>query len=212
MLESHNTLDSTAYLFNNPNCTIRSCVDLVIWGSRIPDRAMKLMEMSPHLLNLTPTSFHLIFWPALDHHAMGNFPVFPSIERLCLDGVEINKFHHLDDLLVKFPNVRELRMQQCSMPKNAQYTGSYPVLSLRLRSLEFARCTLDPLLRYFMRARVVPTSHLLIDPHPADEIAIIGEYFSMFGNVLQDIRIESFYTVDEHDCLGAYNPTCQVKL
>jgi hypothetical protein len=211
MLESHNTLDSTADILKNPNCTIRSCVDLVLWGSCDPDRAMKLMDISPHLLNLTPSSFHLIFWPALDHHAMEIFPVFPSIERLCLDCVEINKFHHLNDLLVKFPNVRELRMQECSMPENAQYTGGYPVLSLRLRSLEFRRCVLDPLLRYFLRARVVPTSHLFIAPR-AGEIAIIGEYFSMFGNALQDIRIDLIHAMGEPDTLGACNPTCQVKL
>jgi hypothetical protein len=165
------------------------------------------MDILQHIPNLTPFSFFLACWPALDHQAMANFPMFPSIERLCLKYVDFSDSHHLDGLLVRFPNVHELYMEHSSMPENAAYTGDYRASSLRLRSLEFVDCIMDPLLRYFLRGLIVPTSHVSMISLLFDDIPIVGEYFAMFGNVLRDVRVGLFDDRDGTENLGKRNLT-----
>ena len=144
----------------------------------------KLCNILPEVPNLTPFSFCLANWPAVDHQAMANFPMFPCIERVCLKYVNFSDFHHLEGLLVRFPNVHELYMEHSPMPEYASYTGGYRASSLRLRSLEFVDCIMDPLLRYFLKGLIVPTSSVSMGCLSFDDIAIVGEYFAMFGNVL----------------------------
>ena len=191
-------------IFGNPNRTIRSCVDLEIDGSDDPRMAEKLMDILQHLLNLTPSSLSLKFWPTPDLKTRAHFPIFPSIERLRLEYVTLVNFHDLDDLLVKFPNLRELHMVRVRIRNfSSPYTGSYAVLSPRLRSLGFIRCIMDPLLHYFLGGRIVPTKYFSVDLHLLSDIPIVGEYFTMFGNALQDVEI----TFNAANCLGTRNLT-----
>ena len=138
---------------------------------------------------------------------MANFPMFPSIERVCLNYVDFTDFHHLDGLLVRFPNVHELYMEHSSMPEYASYTGGYHASSLRLRSLEFVDCIMDPLLRYFLKGLIVPTSSVSMGCLSFDDIAIVGEYFAMFGNVLREVRIGLYNDGDGTENLGKRNLT-----
>jgi len=59
----------------------------------------------------------------------------------------------------------------------------------QLHSLEFSHCKLGALLRYFLDERIVPTNLLSIKGLRPEGIPVVGEYFSMFGNVLREIEI-----------------------
>jgi|ERR1700722_40199 len=196
MLTSHDPPDTTVEILTNPNRTIRSCEDLEIFGSRT--RTMKLVDALQHLPNLTPSFVRLVSWPPSNRQTRAYLPLFPSVRRLCLLSMRPD---NLDGLLVSFPNACEIEMERCSVSDTALYIGSHLVPSLQLCSLELVYCTLDPLLRYFLRRRIVPTGHLHIKYLSSHDIAIVGEYFSKLGHVLQDVRIGLYY-----DCDGTRYP------
>ena len=152
------------------------------------------------LRNLTPSSLHLRRWLFSDL-LIGPFS---SVECLKLDYVDFGYSQGVVDIFATFPNVRELSMTSCSrlvQSRECVYVSCPPPL----RSLEFAYCKMDPLLHDFIRGRIVPTNVFSIHRLRYDDIPVVGEYFSMFGNVLQEIRIGFSY--DRHDVLGMSNLT-----
>jgi hypothetical protein len=93
------------------------------------------------------------------------------------------------DLLVAFPNIRELYVENCTIGSLPPRDRGYMLCLPRLRLLEFSHCYMDPLLRLFMENGIAPTNILSIKDLDSDEVSILGEYFSMFGNMLQEIRM-----------------------
>ena len=143
---------------------------------------MKIAEALQHLsTHLKPSSLNLDTG-FIAHEIQSALAPFQSVERLVLTEMDPQE---LIDVLLLFPNLHQLRMEDCML--NAPHTGNF--LPIRLHSLEFAYCKMDPLLRYFIDGWIVPTGLLSIKFIGDDDMSIVGEYFTMFGNVLQEVRI-----------------------
>jgi len=193
------TADTAMAIFTNPHCTIRSCFHMGVWADF--NSSTEITAVLQYLsTRLSPSSLCLGRWSVVDQQTMAIFTQFPSIEYLELYCVHLKHPHSLDDVLVNFQNVRELHMRRCSRPVDAPCTANYPPLTPRLRSLKFSRCKIN--LDYFMRRRIVPTNLFLEDLERSD-ISIVGEYFSMFGDRLQQIVFGFGYP----DTLGRDNHT-----
>src|SRR5271170_4319999 len=137
-------------LSKDPNCTIRSCRHLEIYY--LSKKIMKALQHLPRLLS--PRS--LCFKSHADPQALAAFGLSPSVEYLRVDNAAFNGFHQLDDVLVNFPNVRELIMLYCRLPPDsATYAPNYRSIIPQLRSLKFFTCRLN-LLYYFLRRWIVP--------------------------------------------------------
>jgi hypothetical protein len=196
-------------LLKNPNCTIQSCVHF----SASLDNPETTANVANVLQCLSPSSLHIqqnsdnLYW-----HTLESFPALPSIERLemgsgCTFGVT--------EPFVAFPNIRELCIT-CPPLAPVTFNIASSDISIRpsqLRSLEFSNSFMDPLLRWFMEKRIAATNLFCINDLTSDDVAIVGEYFSMFGNVLREIRIGFFHRDgDEPDVLGMSNFTLRSVL
>src|ERR1700722_12374878 len=190
--------DTTAKLFKNPNCTILSCVHLEILGN-FTAPMMDITELLQCLpTRLTPTSLRLGYWPStLDRRTLETLSLFSSIQRLSLDNMTFRDLHCLDDMLSSFPYVCDLYLSQCCVRENAPYIRDDVLFTPKLRSLLFCQRGVDPLLRYFLRGRIVPTDLFCIRTFKGDDVQVVGEYFLMFGNMLKEIKIGFTYEVDD---------------
>ena len=184
-------------LLKNPNCTIQSCVHLAAY---LRDTS-ETMNVANILQCLSPSSFDIRYWSNGNRQAFATFPPFPSIKRL---EVGTGCFGDLAELFVTFPNLRELYMNYSSPgpPQVNHCCSDIFIRPSQLRSLEFTSCEMDPLLRWFIEKRIVPTNLLSIDDLAGDEAFIVGEYFSMFGDVLQEVRMG--FVSDEAEVLCKY--------
>ena len=182
-------------LLKNPNCTIQSCMHF----SASLDDPETAVNVSNVLQCLSPSSLHIQQFSNLYWHTLRNFHPSPTIERL---EVGSGCIFVVTELFVAFPNVRDLWMN-CPPMDPPQLNTDILIRPPQLRSLEFSKCDMNPLLRLFMKKRIVPTNLFCINDIAIDEVPIVGEYFSMFGNVLQDIRLR-FYPDDDPDILGMY--------
>jgi hypothetical protein len=197
-------------LLKNPNCTIQSCVHF----SASLDDSETTANVANVLQYLSPSSLHIQQIPddLLHWHTLASFPPLPFIERL---EVGSGCKFRVAELFVTFPNIRELRIA-CSpmdLPRFNTASGDISICPPQLRSLEFSKAFMDPLLRWFMEKRIVPTNLFCINDLTSAEVSIVGEYFSMFGNVLQEIRIGFFRDYgDEPDVLGMSNFTLRSVL
>jgi hypothetical protein len=166
-------------IFKNPNCTIRSCTELIVRNWYISGRA-KITEALQHLsAYLKPSSLNLKI-NGITHEMQSALALFQSVERLVLIGMK-----EWVKVLLLFPNLRQLHIKNCLL--NTPHTGK--ILPLRLHSLEFTYCMMDPLLRYFIDGWIVPTGLLSIKFTRSDDMSTVGEYFRRFANVLQEVRI-----------------------
>ena len=192
------TADTAMAIFRNPHCTIRSCFHVEAWANFNSSAAITavLQYLSTRF---PPSSLFLGRWSI---PTTATFTPLPSIEYLELYSVHLKHPHSLDDLLVNFQNVRELHIKRCFEPVDEPYTADYPSFTPRLRSLKFSRCKIHSCLDYFMRRRIVPTNLFLEDLEQSD-ISLVGEYFSMFGDRLQQIEFGFGYP----DTLGRHNHT-----
>jgi len=178
-----NRVDYIMKIFKNPNCTIRSCTELFVRNWDI-GRRVKITEALQHLsTHLKPSSLILEI-QGVTHEMQSALVQFQSVERLVLTNMrEFNRV-----LLLLFPNIHQLHIEECELI--TPHTGNFQ--PLQLHSLEFTHCRMDPLLRYFIDGSIVPTGLLSIKLILKDDASIVGEYFTMFGNVLQEVRI-GFY-------------------
>lgn len=176
-------------VFDSPNCTIRSCKHLEIWGTCLgTETTVGMIEILHHLIpRLSPSSLLLGDWPVIDGQTRATFAQFPSIECLWLKVMDFNDFHYLDTILMNYPNVCELHMDDCFIFGSVPYICNY-LFAPRLRSLELSRCKMNPLLRYFLRGGIVP-DFFSIENLAHHDLPIIGEYFSMYGDAVQELRI-----------------------
>ena len=183
--------DSITATFSNLNCTIRSCTHLELWADYATDVAMRLTKVLRLLsTHLKPSSLLLGEWPIFDQQTIATLALFPSTERLSLEmhHVAVEDLRYLDTVFVNFPNIRELRMEHCAF-ENAPYTPDNQVFTPRLRSLEFINCAVMPLLLYFLRRQIVPTNLFSLNCFKPGGIPAVGEYFSRFGDLLQEIQL-----------------------
>ena len=185
-------VDALEELCKNPNCTIQSCVHLIACTYSSSTKIGNLLH------HLAPSSLHLDYWSSFIQHTLATLAPFPSIERLHVaSGYSIDT---VLDLFVAFPNLRELCMIDCSKPLQPHRDRGYVLRPHQLRSLRFSGCDLDPLLRHFVGGRIVPTNLLSIEDLENDHISVVGEYFLMSGNMLQELRIG--FLGDEDEVLG----------
>jgi len=117
-------------LSKDPNCTIRSCRHLEI--HYLSTKIMKALQHLPRLLS--PRSLHFKY--AAYPRVLAAFGRSPSVEYLQVDNAAFNGFYQLDDVLVNFPNVRELTMLYCRLPPDGTYDPNYRSIIPRLRSLK----------------------------------------------------------------------------
>jgi hypothetical protein len=177
------TVDYIMKIFKNPNCTIRSCTKLSvrIWYSSRTEMA-KITEALQHLsTHLKPSSLNLNNPACVPHEMQSALALFQSVERLVLIDTDPEE---LINVILLFPNLHQLHIEDCEL--NTPHTGNF--LPLRLHSLEFAYCKC-PLIRYFIDGWIVPTGLLSIKFGRLADMSIVGEYFTTFGNVLQEVRI-----------------------
>jgi hypothetical protein len=103
----------------------------------------------------------------------------------------IDNLRHLDDALVRFPNIRKLHMKNCSLPDNAwPYTHDHLSFTPHLHLLKISNDKIKPFLRHIVRRRI-PTNILSLKYLRCSDVSVVGKYFSMFGSMLQEIRIKS---------------------
>src|ERR1700722_11607390 len=181
------TLDYIIKIFKNPNCTIRSCTELFVDNWYIPERAditEALQYLSTHL---KPSSLRLRI-SGITHEMQSALTLFQSVERLVL--ISMKEGHKV---FLLFPNLHQRHIKHCIL--KPPYSRNF--LPLRLHSLEFTYCTTDPLLRYFIDGCIVPTGLLSIIFLEWDDMSTIGEYFTTFANVLQEVRIGGFSLPDQ---------------
>jgi len=187
-------------LIKNPNCTIRH-------STACSSDTTTITRIAHVLQHLAPSSLHLVY---LAQPTLATTTPFPSI--VCLH-TEVRYPTHavvivtLVDLFAVFPNIRELYMMYFfTLPHSCD--RDYMPCPPRLHSLGFLHCDTKELLRWFIENRIAPSNVLSIVDLDADEVSIVGEYFSKFGNVLQEIRIElSRYFRQGPDILGTVRAT-----
>jgi len=200
--------NSIAEIFENSDCTIRRCIHLEIWAVLLWVRtAAKLLRYLP---NLTPSSLVLGNWPFLDQRAIEILAPFPSVEHLLLEHMWIDDLHHLDNVLVRFPKIRKLHMKDCSLPDNTPYapsTRDHPSFTPRLHFLKISNGQIKPFLRHFVK-RQISTNVLSLKYLRHSDVSVVGKYFSMFGSMLQEIRIKSRSGSDQF--LGAIGSVLSV--
>src|ERR1700722_12200653 len=172
-------------LFASPNCTIRHV-------KACTSSSAAIWKIGHVLRHLTPSSLHLIH---RDQQTLATSAPFPAIVCLCVDLRYAPEVATLD-LLVAFPNIRELYVENCAIVSLPPRDRGDILRLPRLRLLEFSHCYVEPLLRFFMEKGIAPTNILSIKDLDSDEVSIVGEYFSMFGNRLQEIRM-GFVREDE---------------
>jgi len=183
------TVDYIIKIFKNPNCTIRSCTELIVDNWYILEEA-KITEALQHLsTHLKPSSLRLII-SGITHEMQSALTLFQSVERLVL--VKMTSGDWINVLLL-FPNLHQLHIKHCILKPPHTWT----FLPLRLHSLEFTSCKMEPLLRYFIDGCIVPTDLLSIRYAGRDDMSTIGEYFTRFANVLQEVRIGGFSLPDQ---------------
>ena len=202
---SEKNADDFEEVLENSNCTIRSCLRLEVRGSTTYSAATRMAKTLRCILTLSPSSLLLKFWPILDLRTLATVAHCSpnSIEHLFLGEFNFTDVYDLDGLLVNFPNVRELHMDDCILDRNTTpYTrGVLFKFTPQLHSLKLSRCKVDSFLRYFLRGRIAPTHLLSIKGVTYGDVSVVGEYFSMVGNVLQEIQI-AFRHNSYQDVLG----------
>src|ERR1700722_9015390 len=196
---------SLKMLLENPNCTIQSCAHLLACLDDTPTT----MDVAHVLRCLSPSSLIIQRWSDSDQQTLATFPPFPSIEHLTLHVVRLRDMARL---FVIFPNVRELCINNSSSTSSKVNLDCNDILTRpsQLRSLEFSNCDLNPLLRLFMQKWIVPTNLFSTDYIFINEVIIVGEYFSMFGDVLRELRIG--FVDDEGEALGTNDFTLRSVL
>ena len=189
--------DRTLEILKEPSCTIRQCVRYLEANNAYPDIGKQARTQVTNAIRslwklLTPSTLRLTKWnwTILDDETKASFSQSQHVVRLTLERVHYGNIHDLDDILHNFPGVRELCMANCRAYKNDLYTRDYLLWSPQLRSLELLYCDINPSLSYFLRGRIVPTNLFRATNLALDEIPSVGEYFSICGDVVQEVDVE----------------------
>ena len=163
-----------------------------------------------YISKLTPSSLLLKGWPILDLRTLATVVQCSpnTIEHLYLGVLRFENIHDLDDLLVNFPNIRELHMDDCVLYRNASYARDFVSFTPRLRSLKLSRCKVAPFLSYFLRGGIAPADLLSIKGITYGDVSVVGEYFSIFGDVLHELHVTFKHSAD-HDILSL--GTCTLR-
>jgi len=204
ILVTATNVDVITETLKEPNCTIRSCKCLILrWYTDIRT-AMRIMGRLEDLSTLlTPHSLLLRDWPILDLQTLTKFTLFPSIKYLSLKNSPLSSLNYLDGMLTNFPNIHELSMTQCYLYA-PPHVGCVLFTSRPLRSLELIGPKASGLLPYFIKGRIFPTKYFSMDSLGHDDISMIGEYFSMCGNALEEIRVGFIPDDTRAAVLGTY--------
>ena len=188
--------DDVVERLKDPNCTIRQYIQYLEANNRHRDGNQVCTPVTKAIQSvwklLTPSALHLKDWDwsILDDETKATFAQSQHIERLTIERVYYENIHHLDDMLANFPSIRQLCMTNCRAFDDAPYTRDYLLWSPRLRSLELPYCDMNPPLGYFIKGRIVPTRLFRTTNLAPYEIPMIGAYFSMCGNVVQEVEVE----------------------
>jgi len=156
-----------------------------------------------YISKLTPSSLLLKGWPILDLRTLATVVQCSpnTIEHLSLGVVRFQNLHDLDNLLVNFPNICELHMDDCVLYQNAPHACDFMSFTPRLHSLKLSRCKVAAFLHYFLRKGIAPGNLLSIKGITYDDVSIVGEYFSTFGDMLHELQVTFKHSAD-HDILG----------
>jgi len=165
-------------LLNNPNCTIRH---VKACSSDSPT----ISQIANVFQRLTLSTLYLVY---VDQKT----PQLPSIVRLYMDFRRANKVVKMADPFTAFPNIRELCMENFVGVSLSPRDRGCILCPRQLRSLQFSNCDMGPLLRMFIEEQIVATNLFSVKNLKGDDVAIVGEYFSMFGHALQEVRIGLF--------------------
>jgi hypothetical protein len=198
-------VDVITEILKEPNSTIRLCKYLILCGwSGDTTAAMRIMGRLGDLSTLLiPHSLLLRDWPVLDLQTLTKFTLLPSIKYLSFSNLHLRDLKYLDGMLINFPNIRELSVTQSCCLYAPSHVGCV-LFTSRLRSLELIGSKASGLLPYFIKGQIFPTKYFSVDSLGHDDISTIGEYFSMCGNTLEEIRVGFMLNDTRAAVLGMY--------